>query len=87
MKIRPVGAELFHEDGKDMKPTVAFRKAGKASKNDLLGNVKRFVVNLFFKEKSLIYDHPRVLCVSGRVTHTHTHILCAHISLYVKDKT
>ena len=34
MKIRPVGAELFHADGRtDIKLTVAFRNYANAPKN------------------------------------------------------
>jgi hypothetical protein len=35
MKIRPLGAELFHADGRmDMKPTVVFRNYTNAPKMD-----------------------------------------------------
>jgi hypothetical protein len=34
MQIRPLGAELFHEEGRtDMKQIVAFRNFAKAPKN------------------------------------------------------
>jgi len=56
MKIRAVGAELFHEDGwadRNVKVTFAFRNSGKASKNSSNFPQSFLIINVIESEAKL----------------------------------